>query len=327
TARGQRFHYFRKPGSARIRLPGLPGSHEFMQAYQAALADAPRVEIAASRTLPGTVNALIVAYYGSAEFNHMLSPATQNYRRNIIERFRAQRGDRPVKLLEQRHVVAILEQIKKPHARKSWLKALRGLMKYAVQIGMIADDPTHDIRIARPPKSEGHKTWGEPEIAAFRAKHPLGSRARLAFELLLNTSQRRGDVVRMGRQHIHSGKLSVRQSKTGVSLKIPVRPELAEAIEAAPSEHLNFLTTSHGKPFAVAGFGNWFREQCDMANLHHCSAHGLRKAAARRLAEAGCSEHEIAAITGHASLAELRVYTKAVNQGRLAEAAMAKMKA
>jgi integrase len=84
------------------------------------------------------------------------------------------------------------------------------------------------------------------------------------------------------------GRLSVRQSKTGVSLKIPVRPELAEAIDATPSEHLTFLTTSHGKPFAVAGFGNWFREQCDMAGLQGFSAHGLRKAACRRLAEAGC---------------------------------------
>jgi integrase len=327
TARGRRFHYFRHPGSARIRLPGPPGSDEFMQAYQAALADAPRVEIGASRTKPGTVNALIVAYYGSAEFNHVLLPATRNYRRNIIERFRAPRGDRPVKLLEHRHVVAILEQIKKPHARKSWLKALRGLKKYAVQIGMIAADPTRDIRIARPPKSEGHKTWGELEIAAFRAKHPLGSRARLALELLLNTGQRRGDVARMGRQHIHGGKLSVRQSKTGVSLKIPVRPELAEAIDAAPSEHLTFLTTSQGKPFAVAGFGNWFREQCDAAGLQGFSAHGLRKAACRRLAEAGCSEKQIAAISGHRTLGEIARCTRAADQEALAEAAMAKQTA
>src|SRR4029450_11534023 len=34
-----------------------------------------------------------------------------------------------------------------------------------------------------------------------------------------------------------------------------------------------------GNPFPVAGFGNWFREQCDVANLHHCTFHGLRKAA------------------------------------------------
>jgi len=62
----------------------------------------------------------------------------------------------------------------------------------------------------------------------------------------------------------------------------------------------------------------------EAAELEHCSAHGLRKAAARRLAEAGCTAHEIAAITGHASLGELVRYTKAVDQRRLAEAAMTK---
>jgi len=50
--------------------------------------------------------------------------------------------------------------------------------------------------------------------------------------------------------------------------------------------------------------------------LRNCSAHGLRKAAARRLAEAGCTEHEIAAITGHASLREVQRYTKAADQKR-----------
>src|SRR5262249_58969093 len=82
-----------------------------------------------------------------------------------------------------------------------------------------------------------------------------------------------------------------------------------------------------GKPFSAAGCGNWFREQCDMANLRHCSGHGLRKAAARRLAEAGCTEHEIAAITGHASLREVARYTKAVDEKKLATAAMDKVKA
>ena len=81
-----------------------------------------------------------------------------------------------------------------------------------------------------------------------------------------------------------------------------------------------------GKPFTGVG-SNWFRRQCDMANLHHCSAHGLRKAAARRLAEAGCTPHEIAAITGHASLREVERYTRAVDQRRLAEVAIGKTKA
>ena len=95
-------------------------------------------------------------------------------------------------------------------------------------------------------------------------------------------------------------------------------------LDATPSDHLTFLTTRFGRPFEASTFSHWFRDQCDKAELPHCSAHGLRKAAARRLAEAGCAPHEIGAITGHASLAELVRYTRAADQRRLAEAAMAK---
>jgi integrase len=71
---------------------------------------------------------------------------------------------------------------------------------------------------------------------------------------------------------------------------------------------------------------NRFRKDCDKAGLPHCTAHGLRKAAARRLAEAGCTEHEIKSITGHASLKEVVRYTKGVNQRRLAMVAMEKVR-
>jgi integrase len=326
TARGRRFYYFRRPGSQRVRLPGIPGSEEFMAAYQAALAHARPVEIGLSKTKPGTINDLIVRYYESAEFTLVLSPATQKYRRNIIEHFRDPRGDRPVKLLERHHLVAILDRIKKPHARKAWFKAIRGLMKYAVHIGMIAVDPTHDIQLPKLPKSDGHRTWGEEEIEAFRAKHLLGSRARLALELLLNTCQRRQDVVRMGRQHIRNGQIEVKQRKTGVELTLPVLPELAEAIATTPSQHLTFVVTANGKPFSDAGFGNWFRECCDEAGLQGFSSHGLRKASCRRLAEAGCSAHEIAAWSGHKTLGEIARYTKAADQKRLAQSAVIKLR-
>ena len=118
-----------------------------------------------------------------------------------------------------------------------------------------------------------------------------------------------------------------RQLKTGAELSIPVHADLEAIIAESAAGQMTFLTTEFGKPFTAAGFGNWFREQCDMANLRHCSAHGLRKAAARRLAEAGCTEHEIATITGHASLREIARYTKAVDQKKLATAAMEKVKA
>jgi integrase len=173
-------------------------------------------------------------------------------------------------------------------------------------------------------KSDGFHSWTDSEITQFEGWHPIGSRARLAFALLLYTGQRRSDVVRMGRQHIRDGALQVRQLKTGAELSIPVHPTLAAIIAETPTDHLTFLTTQFGQPFTAAGFGNWFHEQCVVAGLKHCSAHGLRKAAARRLAEAGCSTHEIAAITGHASLRVLERYTKAADQKKLAAAAMAK---
>jgi hypothetical protein len=88
----------------------------------------------------------------------------------------------------------------------------------------------------------------------------------------------------MGRQHIRSGAISVRQEKTDAQLAIPVHGDLQKVLDATPGEHLTFLVTEFGKPFSSAGFGNWFREQCNAAGLKQCSAHGLRKAACRRLA-------------------------------------------
>ena len=131
----------------------------------------------------------------------------------------------------------------------------------------------------------------------------------------------------MGRQHIDkNGAIHVRQLKTRAELTIPVHPALAAIIAETPGRHLTFLTTQFGQPFTAAGFGNWMREQCNAAGLPHCSAHGLRRAAARRLAEAGCTEHEIASITGHASLREITRYTKAADQVRLAVSAMDKVR-
>jgi integrase len=325
NARGHRYYYFRKPGCARIRLPGLPGSTEFMSAYQAALDAVPRIEIGAGRTVPGTISSLVVAYYGSADFRD-LGPATQQYRRWLIEKFRAGFGSHPVGGLEAKHIGAMLTKIAKPPMRKQWLKMLRGLMRYAICIGMRADDPTIGFKIKQR-QSDGIPTWGETEIEAFRRHHPLGSRARLAFELLLNTGQRSGDVRRMGRQHVQAGAIQVTQEKTGAKLLIPMHHDLAETIAAMPTVGVKtFLVTPSGKPYTATGFKAWFRQQCDAAGVRHFSAHGLRKAACRRLAEAGCTEKQIAAISGHRSLAEVARYTRAADQAVLARAAMDKVR-
>ena len=115
---------------------------------------------------------------------------------------------------------------------------LRSLCQFAVKRGWLRDDPTRDIK-QRSIKGDGFHTWTDDEIAQFEAHHPIGTKPRLALALLLYTAQRRSDVVRMGRQHIKDGVLTVKQQKTGVTLAIPVHPELRAVLDATPSEHLD----------------------------------------------------------------------------------------
>jgi integrase len=295
-----------------------------MAAYEQAIAGQP-APVGAARTIPGTLRALAVSYFASPAFR-TTRPSTQYTYRNVIDRLCAEHGDKRVALLQRDHVVKLLAaRAETPATANALRRSLRALMQHAVEIGMRPDDPTRDVRKLSTAKGEGYHSWTEAEIERFERHHPIGSRARLAFALLLYTGQRRSDVVRMGRQHLSDNAISVRQVKTAREVWIPVHEALAPILAGA-SANLTFLLTDHGKPYTAAGFGNWFRDQCRVAALHGCSAHGLRKAAARRLAEAGCSTHEIAAITGHASLKEVARYTEAADRKRLAQSAMAKVR-
>jgi integrase len=161
------------------------------------------------------------------------------------------------------------------------------------------------------------------EVAQFEAHHAIGTKPRLALALLLYTAQRRSDVIGMGKQHIGGDSIAVRQQKTDTPLMIPIHPELATILATVPRTNMTFLITERGAPFTAAGFGNWFRDQCNAAGLRQCSAHGLRKCAATRLANAGASNEQIKAITGHRSDSALAPYVKAADQQRLARQALA----
>lgn len=323
-------HYFRRPGFKKVALPGLPWSAEFMAAYEAALHSLP-LAIGAANTKPGSLRFLAISYYGSISYRRM-KPSTRGVYRNILDRLCEQIdqdgnpiGDKRAAMFQRKHVITLMTaRADKPESANGLRKVLRAVMLHAIEIRLRDDNPTDGVK-AIYVKSDGYHSWTEDEIACFEQRHAIGSRPRLALALMLYTGQRRSDVVLMGRQHVRGGVLHLRQFKTGTELAIPVHCDLAAIVAQSKSGQMTFLVTDFGKPFTAAGFGNWFREQCDMANLRHCSAHGLRKAAARRLAEFGCTEHEIASITGHASLREVIRYTKAADQKRLAVAAIAKV--
>lgn len=195
-------------------------------------------------------------------------------------------------------------------------------MRHAIISGLRADDPTVGVPAPKY-RSGGFYTWTEDDIAAFEARHPIGTPARLALALLLYTAQRRADVVQMGRQHLRDGLLHLRQSKTGRQLAIPLHPELQAVLDATPASNLTFLTTRNGRTFQPDSFTHCFKRRCQEAGLPpRASVHGLRKAACRRLAELGCSASVIAAISGHATLREVSRYTAAADQVRLARQGM-----
>ena len=223
--------------------------------------------------------------------------------------------------METRHLQAMVNY-KRPAAGRHFRQALRELMKTAISAGYRRDDPTQGVTLIST-RTSGYHTWTEDEIARFESAYPPESRERLALALLLYTGQRRGDVCRMGRQHVEDGFIHVRQEKTGTVLEIPIHPALQAVLAAHALGNLTFLVTEWGGPFSSAYFGNWFRKRVRAAGLpERCSAHGLRKAASRRLAEAGSSAMQIAAITGHTSLKEVERYVKAAAQRKLALAAI-----
>jgi integrase len=340
---GTRRVRFRKRGFSTY-LKGTPWSEDFMRQYAAALdgVAAQASSIGAGRTVAGTVNWLVAAYLDPRSSSPFKTGAaeTQRTRRNILENFREAHGDKPlfrtdnngrrIMLLTREHMQRIVnEKAATPFAQRNFVNTLRAMFKWAAKEGRIPDEPTLGVTREKV-RTTGYLTWSEDHIAQLEARHPIGTKARLAIALVLYTGLRRSDVVKIGEPNIYSGVLTIDQGKTEggeqAHLEIPVHPKLREIIDTTPMVGVKtFLVTHFGKPYTAPGFGNWFRELCDEAGCFDISAHGGRKATARRLAEIGCSANQIASITGHASLSEVQRYTKAADRKRMAREAMTKL--
>jgi len=336
-----RIYFRRRPGARKIRLEGTPGSATFMAAYQAALAgyaEATATPNRAPKPQPQTFRWLCAQWLASPAYAR-LERITRRTRRQILEACCNEPtapdaatlfGEMPIDRFTSK-AVRVLRDRKAglPSAANNRMKAISGVFSWALdeEIGGVLTNPARDVRRERT-TGEGFHSWTLEEIKQYEARHPIGTRARLALALLLYLGQRRSDVVQIGRQHLQNGWIRFVQqknrSRSAVRLELPVIPALQWIIDATPTGGLAFLQTEFGKPFTANGFGNKMRDWCNQAGLPHCSAHGLRKAAAAWLADAGATTHEIMAITGHRTIGEVERYTKAANQKRLARSAMDK---
>jgi integrase len=281
-----------------------------------------------ARGEPGTFDRLLQDYFESTAFSELKAPTKRAYRLAMERLITLETlGPRKVKDLSRNVVKKIMaKRSDRPSAANDALKKLRILMKFALDDGLRKDDPT--LRVTKLQEGE-HHTWSDEEIDAFEARWPVGTQQRTIFALLLYTGQRVSDVARMSWKDVSPDgeSIYVTQDKTGTKLWLALHGDLLAALAAWPRQDAAIVSTAWGKPFTTKGLGNKMADAFDAAGLpKRCVTHGLRKAAARRLAEAGCSTKEIAAVTGHRSLAEVERYTKGADQRLLNQAANSRLK-
>lgn len=317
---GKTRYRFRRKGVPAYHFRHAPGTPEFMEEYNSAKNAVPEQF---PRFAPYTYDALISSFYRTPKWIKS-KPTTQKTYRGIMERFRIKNGGKDVRQITAAAIdKKLVSMADTPAAANNLRKVLARLHRHAIKLGWRTDNPVY----ATDPydSGEGHHTWTESEIAAFEKQWPLGTKERLAFALLLYTGLRMGDMLLVGRQHVRDGKLFLHHEKNDSDTAIPIIAPLAEALAAMPDDHLTYLVTMHGKPYSDKGFGNWFRRKCDKAGLKHCSAHGLRKAMARRLAESGATNQQGKAVTGHKSDRLFSYYAMQADREVMAEEAMANL--
>jgi integrase len=323
-------------GSLRRRLPTPHLGNAFWEAWRQANADyvdsrsAQRIAAGRLRRPVGSIAYGVALFIASTAFAIGLAASSQKKYRSILGRFAAEFGEIRLDTVRSRHVELWLEEQSGPGAAASLLKALRRLFPWLVKHGLMKVDPSAGLAPPAQRSREIH-SWTETEIETYRRRHAPGSRPRLALELLLNTGQRRGDVIRMGWQHVRPdperprGRLiCIVQQKTGILVEIPMMRDLATALDTLPKGNLTFLMNGD-RPFTSSAFGYQFGKWCTEAGLVGVSPHGLRKACGARLAEAGCTPHQIAKILGHSDLRHVALYTKGADALRLARDAIDKL--
>lgn len=308
--------YYRPPGRPRVRLPDEYDSPAFKAAYDAAVRGQP---VAPQSGKAGTL-AWLVAQYREAPAWRSLSPATRRQREGILAKVLASAGDAPISSIDRRAIVEGRDRrADTPAAARHFIETMRGLFQWALDAEYVAADPTQGVKGPRK-TGPGFHTWTEDECAIFERCWPIGTRERLAFDVLLWTGLRRGDAVRVGWQHVRDGLLSIETQKTGEPVYIPLLSPLRASLEAGPLGRETWISGTGRRPLTKESFGNWFRGACNEAGLAHCSAHGLRKAGATRAAESGATVNQLEAMFGWRGGGMASLYTKRANRKKLAEA-------
>jgi len=324
TRHGKLIWVIRIGKGPRIRIRAEFGTPEFDAECDAAVAGAPRPTGGASRA--GTLEWLIRQYRDSSAWR-AYSPATRRQRENIFKGVIATAGSEPIAKITTATIGAGRDRRKEtPFQARHFLDAMGGLFEWAMEQSHVKVDPTANVKRPSVKAGPGFPIWTEEEVVAFEQRWPLGTRQRVWLATTMYSGLRRGDAVRLGRQHVRNGEATIQTEKSGftVTVTIPILPLFAETLAAGPVGDLAFIVGANGRPLIKESFGNLFHDACLAAGVRK-SAHGLRKVAATRLADAGATIHELNAIFGWVGTKMASLYTQEADRKRLARSGMSKL--
>ena len=275
------------------------------------------------RVAPDSVGALAAAYRASPEWLGLAASTRRAYSVYLkeIDRLQAE----PVAAITRRMLLSLRDAIAATRgagASTGFLHTVSALFTWAVHREWVTHSPAHLIR----PLPGGHLTawtWAQAQHAMSVLPEPC----RRVVVLATYTGQRRGDLIALPWSAYDGKVLRLKQQKTGVRLVVPVHPDLRAELDAwrRGATSTIILTTDRGLPWRGQHLSRMLPLALGRIDLPPLGVHGLRKLAATRLAEFGCSMHEIASITGHKSLSMVQLYTSSVDQERLALSAMSRL--
>lgn len=321
TRHGKIVWYFRKGKEQRIRLPGAFGSPEFNRAYNAALAGMPIDTATPARHM--TIRWLVAEYYMSGRYT-ALSQGTQNNHRRVLDKICETAGDlNALAVTKQQIQAGIVRREDNQYAAKAYLTCMSILLKFAVEKGILEQNPAEGLSVSLP-KSDGFHTWSQEEIAKFRAAHPLGTAPRVALDIMLYTGLRISDAIKFSPDHIKNDTFAIKSQKTGVETIAPVLPPLAESLAAMNITSGPYIRMQNGRPLTHGYSSQWFADMCRELKIKG-RAHGLRKAGATMAAENGATPYELSALFGWGSTKMAEIYTRKADRARLAGKAARKL--
>ena len=305
----------------RTRIRSDFGTPEFDAEYQAALAGTQARKSKDNAT--GTLAWLVERYRETTAWT-TLALETRQRRENILLAVLDSAGHQPFTRITKAAIVAGRER-RTPFQAKHFMDTMRGLFRWAVDAGLAKVDPTAGVAYPKLPDSNGFPPWDEDDVALYEERWPIGTRERVWLDVLLYTGLRRGDGVRLGKQHVRNGIATLKTEKTGTDVTLPILPVLAQTLAAGPCGDLAFIASKAGKPFQKHSFGNAFAAATRKAGIEGKSAHGLRKLGATRAANAGATVAQLEAIFGWKGGHMASLYTRAADRRRLAIEGMAKL--